>query len=62
MQTPIIVSIVANVVLMLALLYQVFSGKVIQEYTKRKKLRETQEETRIRKVVEQVLKEIVNEE
>ena len=55
------ISIIANVILSIALLYLLFIGKVIEWYRNKKKLRERQLETKIQKIVNDYLKQLQND-
>ena len=52
------VSIIVNVILMVALLSLIFKPKVISYFKKKEKEREKQEITRIKKIVNEYLKEL----
>ena len=55
------ISIIANVILSIALIYLLFIGKVIEWYRNKKKLRERQLETKIQKIVNDYLKQLQND-
>lgn len=65
MQTLILTSFIVNIILMVALLSYVVLPKVSKLYRSRKKLRETQaikgREEEIRRIVEEVLKDIIKD-
>lgn len=54
-------SLIVNVILMIALLSSMFKGKLISWYNSKKILRETQEKQRIRKIVLEYLNELKND-
>lgn len=61
MSTYVIVSIIANVILMIALIYVSFGKKLYMYIGDRKKQRETQRKQEIRKIVIEYLEEIRND-
>jgi len=55
------ISIIANVILSVALIYLLFIGKVIEWYRNKKKLREKRLETKVQKIVRDYLKQLQND-
>ena len=54
-------SLIVNVILMIAVLSLMFKGKLIHWYNSKKILRETQEKQRIQKIVLEYLKQLQND-
>ncbi len=61
MQTHVMIQTIVNIVLSIALLYAVYGNRVIKWYKSKRKERETQEKTTLKRLIRKEVREYLEE-